>query len=444
MVKEGNVSADLVKSELSRLIQVKWNWSIQKHEDGFLVPFPCSVELQRMISMKYVHTLGGEGILVIQEVNQKIEPISYLQKAWVNVYGVPFEISSFLPLWAIGTISGATEKVDMRYTKKMGLVRILVAVTNVNHIPESAEIVVGEWLYEIFFKVDKVLIEGKWMDNDNMGNRDGDDKEQGEDEDYSKKHENDSLQLEELAEDTVMEDNSLHGDSKKPQDGACDMGLVSQLENQIVNGSVTGTGIDPEGLSLGMPTDLMALTSSLDDQYVVTHTPGALDQSLGCGSSDGKSNSWLMQYPRCSSLASVSQGEVEWTLSVPATSRLFLNETTYLSGVAAGMDVEDVCAQPKVVIELDDDHIKSTGNLLIHHNFLPVSPSLFNIPYQVSDHSVTLSFESNIQERGSYLGHVNSFAGVPRSILQVLCKEFNIKANTKNDDETSSFHKSSI
>uniref|UniRef100_A0A804MEL6 DUF4283 domain-containing protein n=1 Tax=Zea mays TaxID=4577 RepID=A0A804MEL6_MAIZE len=304
-------------------------------------------------------------------------------KAWVNVYGVPFEISSFLPLWAIGTISGATEKVDMRYTKKMGLVRILVAVTNVNHIPESAEIVVGEWLYEIFFKVDKVLIEGKWMDNDNMGNRDKDDKEQGEDEDYSKKHENDSLQLEELAEDTVMEDNSLHGDSKKPQDGACDMGLVSQLENQIVNGSVTGTGIDPEGLSLGMPTDLMALTSSLDDQYVVTHTPGALDQSLGCGSSDGKSNSWLMQYPRCSSLASVSQGEVEWTLSVPATSRLFLNETTYLSGVAAGMDVEDVCAQPKV-----------------------------------SDHSVTLSFESNIQERGSYLGHVNSFAGVPRSILQ--------------------------
>lgn len=79
-VKEGNVSGDLVKSELSRLIPVKWNWSVQKHAYGFLVPFPCRVELQRMIAMKYVHTLGGEGILVIQEVNQKIEPISYLQK----------------------------------------------------------------------------------------------------------------------------------------------------------------------------------------------------------------------------------------------------------------------------------------------------------------------------------------------------------------------------
>ncbi|PWZ17182.1 hypothetical protein Zm00014a_024402 [Zea mays] len=130
----------------------------------------------------------------IQEVNQTIEPIAYLQKVWVNVYGVPFEIRSSLPLWAVGSILGATQKVDMRYTRKMGVVRILVAVTSVNHIPESAEIVVGEGLYEIFFKVDKVLKDGKWIDNDNMGNRDGDDKGQGENDDYSEKHEKDFFQ----------------------------------------------------------------------------------------------------------------------------------------------------------------------------------------------------------------------------------------------------------
>uniref|UniRef100_A0A804QC22 Uncharacterized protein n=1 Tax=Zea mays TaxID=4577 RepID=A0A804QC22_MAIZE len=247
-----------------------------------------------------------------------------------------------------GTILGATQKVDMRYTRKMGVVRILVAVTNVNHIPESAEIVVGEGLYEIFFKVDKVLIAGKWTDTDNMGNRDGDDKEQGEDEDYSEKHGNDSFQLEELAEDTVMEDNSLHGDSKKPQDGACDMGLVSQLENQIVNGTMLGTGLGPEGLPLGMPTDLLALTSPFADQYVSTHTPGALDQSPGYGSGDGKSKSWLVQDPHCSFLAGVSQeSKAAWTLSGPTASRLFLNETASRAGMVDGMDGEAVCAQPK-------------------------------------------------------------------------------------------------
>jgi hypothetical protein len=336
----------------------------------------------------------------------------------VNVYGVPFEIRSSLPLWAIGTILGATQKVDMRYTRKMGVVHILVAVTNVNHISESAEIVVDEGLYEIFFKVDKVLIEGKWMDNDNMSNRDKDD--------FSEKHENDSFQLKELAKDTVMEDNSLHGDSKKPEDGTCAMGMVSQLENQIVNGSVARTGIEPEGLSLGMPTDLMALTSPFVDQYVVTHTHGALDQSPGCGSGDGKSNSWLEQYPSCSSLAGMSQGEVGWTLSGPATGHLFLNETASLAGAAAGMVVEDVYAQPKVVIELDDGHIKSVGNLLNHQNILPISP-LFNIPYHVSDHSVTLLFESDTQERDSHLGHVNSFVGVPRSVLRYYVRNLILK-----------------
>ncbi|KAL5661698.1 hypothetical protein ACJX0J_028823, partial [Zea mays] len=251
-----------------------------------------------------------------------------------------------------GTILGATQKVDMRYTRKMGVVRILVAVTNVNHIPESAEIVVGEGLYEIFFKVDKVLIAGKWTDTDNRGNRDGDDKEQGEDEDYSEKHGNDSFQLEKLAEDTVMEDNSLHGDPKKPQDGACDMGLVTQLENQIVNGTVISTGLRSEGLPLGMPTGLLALNSPFADQYVSTLTSGALDQTPGCGSGDGKSKSRLVQDPHCSFLAGVSQeSEAVWNLSGPAASRLFLNESASRAGMVAGMDGEAVCAQPKDALE---------------------------------------------------------------------------------------------
>jgi hypothetical protein len=42
-----------------------------------------------------------------------------------------------------------------------------------------------------------------------MDYQDGDDKEQGENEDYSEKHGNDSFPLEEVAEDTVMRDNSL-------------------------------------------------------------------------------------------------------------------------------------------------------------------------------------------------------------------------------------------
>ncbi|KAL5652980.1 hypothetical protein ACJX0J_038438 [Zea mays] len=82
-----------------------------------------------MIAMKYVHTLGGEGIL----------------KAWVNVK------------WTCATL--------------------------------------GKW---------------GWIDNNNTGTRDRDDKEQGENDDFTENHENDIFQPEEAVEDTVMEDNSLH------------------------------------------------------------------------------------------------------------------------------------------------------------------------------------------------------------------------------------------
>lgn len=54
-----------------------------------------------------------------------------------------------------------------------------------------------------FSKVDKVLRYGRWI---------GDDKTEGENEDYSKNHDNDTFFTEESAEDIVMQDNSMQSD----------------------------------------------------------------------------------------------------------------------------------------------------------------------------------------------------------------------------------------
>jgi hypothetical protein len=64
--KKGAVSPNLIRSEMARLIPVRWQWMVQAHSDGFVVPFPSIVKLQRMVAMKYVHTAGGEGIMQIQ------------------------------------------------------------------------------------------------------------------------------------------------------------------------------------------------------------------------------------------------------------------------------------------------------------------------------------------------------------------------------------------
>jgi hypothetical protein len=153
--------------------------------------------------------------MVIQELDLKIEHVQYLHKVWVNVYGVPFEMRSFLPLWAVGTIIGATQKVNLRYTRKMGIVRILAGVTDVDSIPESTDIAVGEGLYEIYFKVDKVCKDGVWKDyKQEVKKGKGDDDQQDEDFDSL----NDYLHKNEDAfQDTEMEDKSMDNDGN-PQE----------------------------------------------------------------------------------------------------------------------------------------------------------------------------------------------------------------------------------
>lgn len=60
-----------------------------------------------MVATKLIHTKDREGIMIIEAWENKIEPRQYFHKAWAKVYGVPYEIRSFLPLWAVGTILGA-------------------------------------------------------------------------------------------------------------------------------------------------------------------------------------------------------------------------------------------------------------------------------------------------------------------------------------------------
>lgn len=108
-IVEGNLPADLVKTELARAIPVNWDWVVGEHGNNtYIVPFSCQVELQRMISMKRLRTDNNEGVMLFEEWNNEIKPKQKLQKVWVHVYGVPYEIRSFLPLWAVGSILGAT------------------------------------------------------------------------------------------------------------------------------------------------------------------------------------------------------------------------------------------------------------------------------------------------------------------------------------------------
>jgi hypothetical protein len=89
-------------------------------------------ELERMIAIRTITTKNKEGTIIFEEFVDDIQPIKVLQQVWVTVTRVPRVLRSFLPLWAVGSIIGATQKVDMVHLR---VTRILVAVLDIKKYP---------------------------------------------------------------------------------------------------------------------------------------------------------------------------------------------------------------------------------------------------------------------------------------------------------------------
>jgi hypothetical protein len=121
-----------------------------------VVPFPSKEELERMIAIHTITTRNKEGTLTFEEFVDDVQPIKVLEQVWVTVTKVPRGLRSFLPLWAVGSIIGATQKVDMLHLRATGHVRILVAVYDAKKIPKFADVCVGCSVYRLFFQPDEI------------------------------------------------------------------------------------------------------------------------------------------------------------------------------------------------------------------------------------------------------------------------------------------------
>jgi hypothetical protein len=108
-VKTGEVNAQLIRSQLARIIPVRWDWEVQDLGNKFfVVPLPSKEEPERMIAIHTITTRNKEGTITFEEFVDDVQPIKVLEQVWVTVTNVPPALRSFLPLWAVGSIIGAT------------------------------------------------------------------------------------------------------------------------------------------------------------------------------------------------------------------------------------------------------------------------------------------------------------------------------------------------
>jgi hypothetical protein len=108
----------------------------------------------------------------------------------------------FLLIWAVGSILGVTKAVDMKFTNQYGICRLQVMVLNPLLIPQFIEVVIGECLFELQFRVEEN------MDSDSPVPVDMDDFSGGEDENKSDQ----------------LEDADRGGNSLPPNNSAPDSG----------------------------------------------------------------------------------------------------------------------------------------------------------------------------------------------------------------------------
>jgi hypothetical protein len=110
-----------------------------------------------------------------------------MRKVSVQVTKLPSELRDFLTIWAIDSILGVTKEVDMVFTRKFSRARLQVLVLDPSLIPISCDVVIGDDIYELQFKVEPVeMIDSPSLlkmdeDLDDMGDREGEGEEKGQD-----------------------------------------------------------------------------------------------------------------------------------------------------------------------------------------------------------------------------------------------------------------------
>ena len=98
---------------------------------------------------------GKEGLRLQFEEWQEKEEGFLLPKVWIRVLGIRKSLREYQILWAVGSMLGSTQVVDMETTRKNDFGRIMVAVLNPLLIPARLDVVIGDHYFEQEFEVEK-------------------------------------------------------------------------------------------------------------------------------------------------------------------------------------------------------------------------------------------------------------------------------------------------
>ncbi|KAK1699062.1 hypothetical protein QYE76_015759 [Lolium multiflorum] len=140
-VTGGELTMEKIVERLRWFVDDTFQWDVQPHgKNVYKTQFPNKLELARATRIGLFQVKGTTCSMEITEWKSATKPIKKLEEAWVLISGVPDDLlRNYLSLWGLGGLIGKTKEVDMTYTRRHGVVRSLVKVVDIAHIPYQKE-----------------------------------------------------------------------------------------------------------------------------------------------------------------------------------------------------------------------------------------------------------------------------------------------------------------
>jgi hypothetical protein len=168
------LSEEEVVAYLPVLVSDTFNWEVQRLSDSkFKVLFPTKGDLTKMT--KFNAEMRECVSLKFQKFKEDEEYFGHaLPMVWMRVLNLPFILREYVILWALETVFGVTQDVDM-VTRANSFGRFAVAVLEPEAIPTKHDVIIGNRKFQLIFQVEPYLpnvgLRNIW-NNQNGGNED--------------------------------------------------------------------------------------------------------------------------------------------------------------------------------------------------------------------------------------------------------------------------------
>ncbi|KAM0840487.1 hypothetical protein ACQ4PT_059660 [Festuca glaucescens] len=150
-----------ITEQLKKIVPSEnFQWEVQHfHNNVYKAKFPNKTEVQREKNFRMYKVPERDTSLIFDVWSSVEEPLYMLPEVWVQIAGVPSDVrADFLALWGLGTLLGKTKEVDVGFTRKNKITRMLIGCVNHNFIPDTMDVFIKRGFYKLDFMVEPVEV----------------------------------------------------------------------------------------------------------------------------------------------------------------------------------------------------------------------------------------------------------------------------------------------